>query len=109
MVVKTAVDPSIQIKATVKIRGVETAPAAVDIDTSRLQIAPGMRVAAHQSKRQMIGEPVIDSQVDPTGGELIAVGIKIRIDMHKIAKAGRPEIPAVLPHRRKHRRMLGRL
>ena len=34
--VVATVDPSVQIKATVKIRGVETAPAAVDIDTSRL-------------------------------------------------------------------------
>src|ERR1700730_9795822 len=44
-----------------------------------------------------------------TGGELIAVGIKIRIDMDKVPKAGRPEIPTLLPHGRKHRRVLGRL
>src|SRR6266480_2420142 len=56
----------------------------------------------------MIGEPVIDSQVDPTGGELIATGIKIRVDMDKIAETGGPEIPTPLLHGRKHRRILGR-
>ena len=28
----------------------------------------------------MIGEPVIDFKVDPTGGELVAAGIKIRLE-----------------------------
>ena len=85
--VVTAIDPSIDIKATVEIRGIEPASGAVDINTSWSQIAPGMGVVAHQSKCQMIGEPVIDSQVDPTGREFIASGIKIRIDKHKVAKA----------------------
>ncbi len=48
------------VAAAHKSAELEPAPAAVDINASRPQIAPGMRIAAHQPEGQMIGESIID-------------------------------------------------
>jgi UDP-glucoronosyl and UDP-glucosyl transferase len=64
-------------------------------------------------KSQPIGILTIGRELVPqlleAGEQVCASGIKIRIDMDKVPKAGRPEIPTLLPHGRKHRRILGRL
>jgi len=55
-----------------------------------------MRVLAHDTERQLIGDAVIDPQAYSAGSEVVTLGIPIRVDIDKVTESSQPHAPAVL-------------
>ena len=54
-----------------------------------------MRVLAHHSDRQLIGDPVIDAQADSAGREVVTFCIRIGVHTDKVTESSHPHAPAV--------------
>src|SRR5580693_6926198 len=75
---------------------VQPAASTIDVDiTARLERRPGMRVFAHSTDRQLIADPVIDSQAESAGSEVVTVCIRIAVHIDKVTESSHPHAPAV--------------
>src|SRR5271166_3329260 len=92
-----AINCSIEIKPMVEPGCVQPASSTIDVDiTARLERGPGMRVLAHRTDRQLIADPVIDSQAESAGIEVVTVCIPITVHIDKVTESSHPHAPAVL-------------
>src|ERR1700761_588204 len=90
------VNGAVKIESATKPGGIHSPSPAVDIDmTARVKRSPAMRVLPHHSNGQLIGEPVVQTQTDSPGGEVVARGVPIAIHVDKVTKPGYPDTPAV--------------
>src|SRR5260370_28074110 len=61
-----------------------------------------MRVARGYPNGKILGQPVIDSEGHPTGGEIVTFSIPIATDVDKVASTTDPHAPSVLRRKRQH-------
>ena len=54
-----------------------------------------MRVVAHHADRQLIGDPVIDSEADSAGREVVALRVAVAVHIDKVTEASHPHPPAI--------------
>src|SRR5271170_7656014 len=75
---------------------VQPASSTIDVDiTARLERGPGMRVFAHRTDRQLIADPVIDSQAESAGSEVVPIRIPVGVHIDKVTESSRPHAPAI--------------
>ena len=76
--------------------GIYSAPTAIDIDISaRLQARPRMGVLSHRPDCQLVGNAVIDAHTESAGRKIVALCVRIRVDIDKITESRHPHAPAV--------------
>ena len=93
--VAACVNASINVKTLIPVGGVQTAPAGIYVNGSRIQACPGMSIGAKDPQRQVIGDPVVNTDAYASGGEIIAFCAVIIINIYPIAPTIHPNAPAV--------------
>src|ERR1700722_18576829 len=102
IVVVAAVNGSIEINPVVVLGRIQSAPTTINIDlTARIESGPGMRVLAHHSDCQLIGDAVIDPKTHSAGGEVVPVRVSIGVHTDKVTESSHPHTPAVFTARLK--------
>jgi hypothetical protein len=88
--VVTCVDSAINVKTLIPVGGVQTAPARIYVNGSRIQACPGMSIGAKDPQRHVIGDPVVNTDAHASGRKVIAFCAVIIINVYPIAPAVHP-------------------
>src|SRR2546429_575519 len=83
--VVTCVDASINVKTLIPVGGVQTAPTGIYVNGSGIQARPGMSIGAKDPERQVIGDPVVNSDAHASSRKVVAFCTIIISNIYPIA------------------------
>jgi hypothetical protein len=91
-----AIGRGVDIKAVRKVCEIDTAAPRIDGDVSRrLKIGLSIRIAAHQTDRELICDAVIDADDKATGRKVVALSLVVIVNRYPVSPAVRPDAPTV--------------